>query len=242
VRRYRGRRNCRRTGSSAWTSGLGAGLIAATLVGIIWYSWETRRLVDSHESGAELDKDPGLFATTLKPEEQPEGAYPFLFGGFRLWLPNQNVGRTPALDVRVESGWNTTDHRLNLASLNQPIQDQVVVPTDTLHAYLGHIGFLTPHGADAELSVHVTYNVPLEGGVNCFSHSSTGAVADGATGRHGIDFGSRTGAIWVSWLRMMRACTGLEEADLTRRGFCRSATWFSFKTGPVVWSARCPRT
>ena len=152
-----------RPGSSAWASGLGAGLIAATLVAIIWYSWETRRLVDSHESGAELDKHPWLSGTTLKPQEQPEGADPFLFGGFRLWLPIQNVGRTPALDVRVESRWETTDHRLNLAALNQPIQDQVIVPSDTLNAYVGHIGFLMPHGAEAELSVRVTYTVPLGG-------------------------------------------------------------------------------
>jgi hypothetical protein len=150
-------------GQSVLASGLSAGLLAATLVAIIWYSWETRRLVDSHESGAELDKHPWLSSTTLKPEEQPEGADPFLCGGFRLWLPIQNVGRTPALDIRVESRWETADHRLSLAALNQS-EDQVIVPADTLHAYLGHIGFLVPNGADAELSVRVTYNVPFGGG------------------------------------------------------------------------------
>jgi tetratricopeptide (TPR) repeat protein len=67
------------------------------------------------------------------------------------------------LDVRVESRWETADHRLNLGALNQPIQDQVIVPTDTLHAYVGRIGFLVPHGTDAELSVRVTYNAPLGG-------------------------------------------------------------------------------
>jgi hypothetical protein len=188
-----------RPGPSAWASGLGAGLIAATLVTIIWYSWETRRLVDSHESGTELDKHPWLSATTLKPEEQPEGADPFLFGGFRLWVPIQNVGTTPALDVRVESRWQTTDHRLNLGALNQPIQDQVVVPTDTLHAYVGHIGFLVPHGADAELTVLVTYTAPLGGDgelLLTFQYRSRRGWGNGPTRYRfrlasGVQYGSR---------------------------------------------------
>jgi hypothetical protein len=149
---------------SAFGSGVSAGLVAATLVAIVWYSWETRRLVDMQQASSDIDKHPWLSATTLKPESQSEGGDHFIFGGFRLWLPVTNVGRTPAYGVQVATRLNGRGHEVALKTPAAPISEQIIVPSDVLHAWVGDVGFVKPRGGDVDLDVDIQYATVGGGG------------------------------------------------------------------------------
>jgi hypothetical protein len=94
---------------SAWATGLNAGLLAATLVAILWYSLRTHRLVDLQRDVAAVGNHPWLSAMYLTPRElPPDEKAPF--GSHEAMLPIVNTGRTPArlrrvtVTVEVEKG------------------------------------------------------------------------------------------------------------------------------------------
>jgi hypothetical protein len=114
---------------------LSAGLLASTLVVVLWYSWETRRLVDTQRRANELDQHPWLSATSLRIEEIGPSEGTFAFGGHGVWLPIENVGRTPAFDVNVAVDVSVPDRDSGGAPkhLQKKARDQVIVPRDQLH-------------------------------------------------------------------------------------------------------------
>src|SRR5215471_12352918 len=85
---------------SAWASGIYMGLLALTLVAILWYSFETRKLVRMQREASEIESHPWLhvagwpIARQLSIEER-------MFSGDQSALPIKNVGRTPALLTRI---------------------------------------------------------------------------------------------------------------------------------------------
>jgi hypothetical protein len=130
--------------STAWASATNAGLIAATLVGIVWYSWETSKLVEAQRRSIEIDKHPWLTATNLAPQDIPGGADPGLFGGFRLFLPIRNVGETPAYNVSVQASHTTRVRATPDREGQSEFRNQVIVPGDTLTVLLGEVFFNLP--------------------------------------------------------------------------------------------------
>lgn len=101
---------------SGMAAAISAGLLAATFVAILWYSWETHQLVHMQRDGTELAEHPWLAAAWLRHGEiAVSDAAPF--GGVRAGLPITNVGRTPAMLRQVtvsspvldrSSGWTVT--------------------------------------------------------------------------------------------------------------------------------------
>ncbi len=89
-----------RPGPSAWAVGLSLGLLALTLLAILWYSFETRKLVRIQREAAEIESHPWLHvagwptARQLSIEER-------MFSGDQAALPIMNVGRTPALLTKI---------------------------------------------------------------------------------------------------------------------------------------------
>jgi len=93
-----------RPSQSAWAVGVSQGLLALTLLAILWYSLETRRLVRQQRDAAEITDHPWLSALWVEVADVPPGdAVPF--GGIQASLPIENRGRTPAMlrDVTVSS-------------------------------------------------------------------------------------------------------------------------------------------
>lgn len=84
---------------SAWAAGLTLGLLALTLLAILWYSFETRNLVRIQREASEIESHPWLHVEAwpiprkLSPEEAVKGD--------QFALPIMNVGRTPALISKV---------------------------------------------------------------------------------------------------------------------------------------------
>lgn len=116
---------------SAWATGLNAGLLAATLVAIVWYSLRTHRLVDLQRDVAAVGNHPWLSAMYLTPRDllQDEKAP---FGRHEAILPITNTGRTPARLRRVtvsteEEQEQASDCMLVPGGDNDP---RVLVPGD----------------------------------------------------------------------------------------------------------------
>src|SRR5215467_3857755 len=88
-----------RPSQSAWASGIYMGLLALTLLAILWYSFETRNLVRIQREASEIESHPWLHVEgwpiprKLSPEEAVKGD--------QFALPIMNVGRTPALITKV---------------------------------------------------------------------------------------------------------------------------------------------
>jgi hypothetical protein len=91
-----------------WGTPLSAGLLAATLIAIVWYSWETHRLVRLQRIGTEVENHPWLSALYVIGSDVPVEESPY--GGHEAMLPISNVGRTPArvcgvtVSSRLEEG------------------------------------------------------------------------------------------------------------------------------------------
>src|SRR5262249_4320739 len=87
------------TSPSAWAAGLTLGLLALTLLAILWYSFETRNLVRIQREASEIESHPWLHveAWPIPRELSPEEAVK----GDQFALPIMNVGRTPALITKV---------------------------------------------------------------------------------------------------------------------------------------------
>jgi hypothetical protein len=81
-----------------------------------------------------------------------------------LWLPVTNVGRTPAYRVQVAARLSAHGHQVVLKAPTAPISDQVIVPTDTLHVWVGDVGFVIPHGGDLDLDIDIQYAMVGGGG------------------------------------------------------------------------------
>jgi hypothetical protein len=160
---------------SAWAAGLNAGLLAATFLAILWYSLETRRLVDGQRETNEIARHPWLAATSLKPDEiQPTVTAPL--GGLRLWLPSENHGTTPAYisNTTVEGELSDDSRGARFDPRERPVDTQVIVPGDFLSLRLGsliftestrrgslnakaRIEYQTADGGSGELSVGFIY-------------------------------------------------------------------------------------
>jgi hypothetical protein len=160
------------TASAPLASALGAGLLASTLVAIIWYSWDTHRLVESQQrqakaqqQRAEIENHPWLAASTLKWKlERNERAAPL--GHHHLSIEIKNTGRTPAYVHRI----GITGHDVRgagecrLALEDQPKARQVIVPGESLGLVLGVMVFNVPRPqAPMEVRAAVAYST-AEGG------------------------------------------------------------------------------
>jgi hypothetical protein len=91
-------------GSSGTAYGIYIALLGATLLAVLWYSFETRRLVHIQRDAAELADHPWLHVAGWPAPSvlRPDAVLPF--GAVLADLPISNVGHTPALlrDVSVE--------------------------------------------------------------------------------------------------------------------------------------------
>ena len=139
-------------------TGINAGLLAGTFLAIIWYSWETHRLVDLHQESGEIDRHPWLSATSLKVDEigRSEAAP---LGGFNLSLPIENHGRTPAYvgRITVDGGLAVGSHGCTFAVRDRAVENQVIVPGDFLSVRLGTLTFTGPHAATVETRARIEY-------------------------------------------------------------------------------------
>ena len=141
-------------------SAIGAGMLTATFVAILWYTFETRRLVDVQERAGEFDRHPWLKATDLAPTEIAPGAdQGSPFGGSHIWLPITNMGRTPALDLVVSTKLKVSDpdNRKQLEA-GERSEGQTLVPGDVLHIEIGRVLFDGPK-TEIEIAVTVEYRV-----------------------------------------------------------------------------------
>ncbi len=138
---------------SASASGITAGLLAATFVAILWYSWETHQLLDLQRESTEITRHPWLSATLLKMAEiEPPSRLPPIsptlqvpsYGDVRFRLPINNEGLTPAyikrITVRGEPDDPSTGYGF-LARERGEVRNQVIVPHDVLDLYLGRVVF-----------------------------------------------------------------------------------------------------
>lgn len=170
-------------GVSAWANGITAGLLAATFVAILWYSWETRRLLDSQQESAEIMRHPWLSATTLNVVEvtpRPPGA-PYGRLAFRLRIDNQ--GQTPAYvrQITVTGQPAPGTERYCFAPRENPIRNQVIAPRDFLDLLLGNVSFMDPRlDHVVETSATIEY-----------------ATADGGTGALTVGFRYSNGD-WIN--------------------------------------------
>lgn len=102
---------------SAWAVGLSLGLLALTLLAILWYSFETRRL-------AEIGSHPWLQVVGWPIPRQLEPVEKLLMGGEQAALPIMNVGRTPAqltkISVAYEGPQNPVDAWVELGGDANP--------------------------------------------------------------------------------------------------------------------------
>ena len=147
-------------GGSAWASGLTAGLLAATFLAILWYSWETRRLVDAQQEASEIARHPWLSATALKLQRVT------LAGAFDLWLPIHNNGTTPAYIARIRVDGTPEP----LFDARDPVSDEVIVPGDVLHLRLGTVSALVYEAAQprVEVTVRMRYRT-ADGGLGALT-------------------------------------------------------------------------
>jgi hypothetical protein len=134
---------------AAWAAGLSSGLtaalVAATFVAILWYSYETRNLLDVHRQSSELDRHPWLSATALRidhPASIPDG---YLHGGQNVWLPIVNEGKTPAFAVSFALHLEIlgAENSGLMGQADKTGKDQVVVPKDNLTVRFPPLWFAT---------------------------------------------------------------------------------------------------
>lgn len=170
-------------GVSAWASGINAGLLAATFVAILWYSWETRRLLDSQQEAAEIMRHPWLSATTLNAVEvtPPPDEAPYERLVFRLRIDNQ--GQTPAYVRQISVTGQPTPGPggYSFVPREKPIRNQVIAPRDFLDLHLGNVSFTGPrHDYLVETSATIEYG-----------------TADGGTGTLTVGFRYADGG-WIN--------------------------------------------
>jgi len=84
---------------SAWASGIYMGLLALTLLAILWYSFETRKLVRIQREAAEIESHPWLHVAGWPIRRQLSARE--AERGDQDALRIMNVGRTPALLTKV---------------------------------------------------------------------------------------------------------------------------------------------
>lgn len=155
---------------SALASGINAGLLAATFIAILWYSWETRRLLDSQQESAEIMRHPWLSSTTLNVEEvtpRPSEA-PYGRLVFRLRIDNQ--GQTPAYvrQITVTGEPVPGTERYSFAPREKPIRNQVIAPRDFLDLLLRNVSFMDPRlDYVVETSATIEYST-ADGGTGVF--------------------------------------------------------------------------
>lgn len=125
-------------------AGLNAGLLAATFVAILWYSWETRKLLDSQLHSGELVRHPWLSATALRVEKgTPEFQE---FARCHLQLPIDNHGQTPAYITEIEATGQLSaeSEGCRFTPRERPVRNQVIVPGDSLDLRLGTLSTIRP--------------------------------------------------------------------------------------------------
>jgi hypothetical protein len=131
---------------SAWASGVNAGLLAATFVAILWYSWETRRLLDSQQESGEIARHPWLSATTLDMAEVTPPPMDASYGQVRFRLRIDNQGQTPAYVKHIEVSGRPAPGAAGyrFVAREKPIRNQVIAPRDFLDLHLGTVSFTQP--------------------------------------------------------------------------------------------------
>jgi hypothetical protein len=99
---------------------------------MLWYSLETRHLVEAQRRSTEIDRHPWLLALTLKTHLiGAEGDFPL--GAEHLWLPIRNVGASPAFDVRVDLTGTVDGEAVETETFLKQRLGRIIVPNDTLH-------------------------------------------------------------------------------------------------------------
>src|SRR5262245_158055 len=161
------------------------GLVAATLMAILWYTFETRRMrISQDEAKAaaqladELRSHPWLEATTLKPQIKTfdqEGKPSEL----ELYLPAINRGVTPAKDMLFATMWTETyprdpDLRVDTSAGQEQSVRVFLAPSDTAHFGLGGLPLLD-RDADVAAWTRISYRT-LAGGSGIVEQRFRGTI------------------------------------------------------------------
>ena len=154
--------------ASPGPSGLAAGIslfvLGATLLAVLWYSLETRRLVRTQRDAAEITDHPWLHVAGWPAEHPLDADAAIPFGGVEARLPIQNVGRTPALlrdiSVRYDHQPDSKDCQVMRGSDANP---RVLAPGQQFVTKVVEIRFGEPEPPTLYVEVSIRYQT-IHGG------------------------------------------------------------------------------
>ena len=112
-----------RPSQSAWAYGIYMGLLALTLLAILWYSFETRKLVRIQREASEIESHPWLHVAGWPIPRQHDPLE-------EIVLPIQNVGQTPAQITKISVAYDDGPLNLNdtLVNLGGDTDPRVLAP------------------------------------------------------------------------------------------------------------------
>ena len=146
-----------RFSTSAWAYGIYVAVLGFTLLAVLWYSLETRRLVRIQRDAAEIADHPWLHVAGWPTDLALRADDMRPFGGMLADLPVKNVGRTPALLrnilVQYEIPNNSDDSQVIPGGDANP---RVLAPGQEVVTRIAEVQFGGPHGA---LLLFVTVSV-----------------------------------------------------------------------------------
>ena len=146
-----------RPSQSAWAYGIYMGLLALTLLAILWYSFETRKLVRMQREASELESHPWLHVAGWPIPRQHDPLE-------EIVLPIQNVGRTPAQITKISVAYDDGPQNLNdaLVNLGGDTNPTVLAPGQQFLATIMTI-LVARQSTVLHLSVTIDYRA-LQGG------------------------------------------------------------------------------
>jgi len=166
---------------------LSTAVLAGTLGGILWYTFETRALRLQQQWDGELRNHPWLKGSDLVVNRDDSTARIMgMVACETIYLPVKNVGTTPAYALHMKVLWEMTGQ--NPARQEREAASGLsLAPGDTCHAKLCDIQFEDP-GDRATINVEIDYKSFMGGGgrlkLNFYSHEK--GWANGPTSPYGF--------------------------------------------------------
>lgn len=161
-------------GNSGWAAGIYMWLLGATLLAVLWYSLETRRLVRIQREVAEIQDHPWLKVRAWPHRRPLPRTVETPFGGTIAYLPILNVGRTPALFRSLTVEWErmegSTEFEVILGTdlnprvlapgqdfVNRTIEIRYGAPTPPRLLVNVSIAYRTVHGASGRVMLRFRF-------------------------------------------------------------------------------------
>ena len=152
---------------------LSVGLLAATLMAILWYTIETRSLRLQQQWDSEIHNHPWLKGSDLDVnQDEPTARFMGIVASETIYLPVKNVGTTPAYALHINVQWEMKGQSPSRQE-RQVVSGLSLAPGDTCHARLCDLEFLDP-GDRATIDLEIEYRSFMGGGgrlkMNFYSH------------------------------------------------------------------------